>query len=159
MTRPTEADNWSETKTAHPSKNREGWGTRQFKIAQSLAHPPPVEKEEGRREGSGGGGVVMGAFPGEADAADGFAEADGEIDDGFETLIGGGRKAVAMREEQLGIAEDAGEGIIEFVAENFGEIFGQLGPGGAEGRFGALGPATAADLTPPFHLGEVRVQP
>src|SRR5277367_3831055 len=66
-------------------------------------------------------------FPFLAEATDGFAQEDGECGDGFEALqAAGGQAAVVAAadfgEQQFGVAENAGERIIQFVAQNFAEV-------------------------------------
>ena len=65
-------------------------------------------------------------LPGVREAADGFPEAHGKLGYGFQALDGAGREPVAPREEQFGIAEDAGQRIINFVTQDLAEIAGQV---------------------------------
>jgi len=63
-----------------------------------------------------------------AEAADGFAQAHSERGDSFETLLRAlWELSVALAtdfgEEKFRVSEDAGERIVEFVAENFAEVF------------------------------------
>jgi hypothetical protein len=67
-------------------------------------------------------------FPGVAEAADGFAEADGEVDDDLQALGVHSAEALAVGQQQLGVAQDARERIIDFVAENGADVFRKLGP-------------------------------
>ena len=80
-------------------------------------------------------------FPGVAEAADGFAEADGEVDHGLEAVRIHGGEALAVSEKQLGVAEDSGERIIDFVAEDRGEVGRQFRPRRAGNGFRFVRPA------------------
>lgn len=83
-------------------------------------------------------------LPGVADAADGFAEAHGEIDNGLEALGVHGEEAIAVCEKKFGVAEDAGERVVDFVAKHFADILGAFAPRGAEREFGNFCPAKTA---------------
>src|ERR1700674_6081579 len=65
-------------------------------------------------------------FPGIGEAPDGFTEANGKLGNGLQALDGTGRKTVAPRKKQFGIAENAGQWIINFVAQDFTEITGRF---------------------------------
>jgi hypothetical protein len=65
--------------------------------------------------------AAVAIFPILAEAAYRFAKSNGESGDGFEPLLAAVRKlaivfATDFGEQQLGIAEDAGERIVQFVA-------------------------------------------
>lgn len=66
-------------------------------------------------------------FPGVAEAADGFAEADGEVHNGLEALGVHGRETLAVSVKHLGVAEDSRERIIDLGAENRANIARQFG--------------------------------
>jgi hypothetical protein len=70
------------------------------------------------------------AFPGVAESADGFAEAHGEFDYGLQPLHIHRGQACAVREQQLGVAQNSGERIIDFVAKNFRYVFRHSRPRG-----------------------------
>jgi len=61
-------------------------------------------------------------LPGIREAADGFPEAHGKFGNSLQTLDGPRRKPVAPGQQQFGIAEDAGQRIIDFVPQYFAEI-------------------------------------
>ena len=70
----------------------------------------------------------MAGFPLLAEAADGFAEAHGKSGDGFHALLAPAREesvvlAADFSEEEFRVAENAGERIVELVAEDFAEVF------------------------------------
>src|ERR1700682_4711145 len=69
---------------------------------------------------------LMMFLPSIRETPDGFPEAYGQLGDGLQALDGSGRKPVAPGEKQFGIAEDAGQRIVDFVAQNFTEIAGQF---------------------------------
>src|ERR1700738_4678602 len=63
-----------------------------------------------------------------AEAADSFAEADGEGGDGFQALLAALREpavifAADFREQELSVAQDSGERIVHLVAEKLSERF------------------------------------
>ena len=71
---------------------------------------------------------ILPGFPFLAEAADGFAQAHSERGDSFETLLRAlWELSVALAtdfgEEKFRVSEDAGERIVEFVAEHFAEVF------------------------------------
>src|SRR5713101_8049757 len=90
----------------------------------------PVEVARGR-VGLSRTGVVVAAFPGVAQPADGLAQAHRQRGDSLQALERGGRQMVAvlfpvLGQQQLGIAEDAGKRIIDLVAQDFSEIAGPI---------------------------------
>lgn len=67
------------------------------------------------------------ALPFHTQAANGFAQPYSEVDDCFEALHGDRRKSGAMlRQKQLRISENSGQRVIDFVAQNFGEVCGKI---------------------------------
>src|ERR1700735_5292010 len=68
------------------------------------------------------------SFEGVPETPNGFPETDGEVEDSLKALSVDGGEALAMREQELGIAENAGEGIIHFVAKDRADVGGELGP-------------------------------
>src|SRR5215472_10947455 len=63
-----------------------------------------------------------------AQAANGFARADSEIDDGLQALRVCWRKPVDLRKNEFRVFEDANERIINFVAKNGFDVAGYVGP-------------------------------
>jgi hypothetical protein len=57
-----------------------------------------------------------------AHAADGLAQAHGQTHDGAETLNIRNGHAIFVSQNKLGVAKDTGEGIIDLVAKDFGDI-------------------------------------
>jgi hypothetical protein len=71
---------------------------------------------------------VLARFALLAEAADRFAQTHGKSGDSFQALLAALRQATVIlaanfREEELRIAQDSGEWIIHFVAQNFPEGF------------------------------------
>jgi alpha-beta hydrolase superfamily lysophospholipase len=100
------------------------------KRARSVKMNRPVEVARGRVSLSRAG-VVVAAFPGVAQPADGLAQAHRQLGDGLQALERGGWQMVAvlfpvLGQQQLGIAEDAGKRIIDLVAQDFAEIAGRI---------------------------------
>ena len=56
------------------------------------------------------------------EAAQGFAQPNGQPRDCFQPFDGGGREPVAPGKQEFGIPKNSGQGIIHFVAKNFVEI-------------------------------------
>jgi hypothetical protein len=83
-------------------------------------------------------------IPGVADAADSFAEADGEVHDGLKALRLGEGEAVAVSEQHFGIAEDSGERVIDFVAKHLADILGTFAPRGTKREIGDFSPPEPA---------------
>src|SRR5207245_8079695 len=105
---------------------------RQNSSAASLRSTAPLtprnricEEAQGR---SSGAGVVVPALPGVAEPADSFAQAHGQLGDGLQPLESGLAEypaaffLFAFGQQQLGIAENAGQWIIDLVPENLPKI-------------------------------------
>ena len=69
---------------------------------------------------------MLPVIPGMTEAADGLAQAHGQLAHRFDSLDGVGRKAVAAAEQQFGIAENTGQLIIELVTQDFAEAGGEI---------------------------------
>ena len=63
-----------------------------------------------------------------AQAANGFAETDSEIDAGLQALRVCWRKPVGVRKNEFRVPEDANERIINFVAKNGFDVAGYVRP-------------------------------
>jgi hypothetical protein len=83
-------------------------------------------------------------LPGVAEAANRLAETNGEIDYRLEPLRVHGREMIAVRQDQLRVAKDSGEGIIDFVAEDRAEIGIRRAPRQSEHGRGHVHPTQAA---------------
>src|SRR5437879_11530141 len=97
---------------------------------QSLVEQSPnrnriCEEAQGR---SSGAGVVVPALPGVAEPADSFAQAHGQLGDSLQPLESGLAEypaaffLLAFGQQQLSIAENAGQRIIDLVSENLTKI-------------------------------------
>lgn len=87
-------------------------------------------------------------IPGVAEAANCLAQAHRQLAHRFDTLDGVRRKPVAAAEKQFGVAEDAGQLIIELVPQDFAETGSKLLE--REGRQVRRG---RAEANPPLHSG------
>ena len=87
-------------------------------------------------------------IPGMAEAANRLAETHRELAHRFQALNGVRREAIAAAEEQFGIAEDAGQLIIQLVPQHFAEAGSKLLE--RERRQVRRG---CAEANPPFHSG------
>jgi len=79
-----------------------------------------------------------------AQAADGFAQAHGQTHDGAETLNIRYGHAIFVSENELGVAKNTGEGIIDLVAKDFGNIRRYFSRGESYGRFHCFGQAPSS---------------
>src|SRR5713101_5862321 len=98
--------------------------------ARSVKMNGPVEVARGRVRLSRTG-VVVAAVPGAAQPADGLAQAHWLRGYGLQALERARWQMVAvlfpvLGQQQLGIAEDAGNRIIDLVAQDFAEIAGHI---------------------------------
>ena len=75
---------------------------------------------------SGWPGVLVPLIPGVGETPNGFAQSHGELRNRLQALDRGGRQPVAPREKQLGVAQNSGQWVIHFVAENFSEVARQF---------------------------------
>jgi hypothetical protein len=60
------------------------------------------------------------------EAAHGLADAHGQLRDGLQALDGIRRQAIAPAQHQFGVAQYAGELVVELVAENLAEVGGEF---------------------------------
>jgi len=79
-----------------------------------------------------------------AHAADGFAQAYGQTHDGAETLNIGYGHAIFVSQNELGVAKNTGEGIIDLVAKDFGDIRRNFSQRESYGRFHSFGQAPSS---------------
>jgi hypothetical protein len=63
------------------------------------------------------------------EAANGFADTHGQVRDGLQALDSVRRQTIAAHQQQFGVAQDAGQLVVEFVAENFAEVGGEFPAG------------------------------
>jgi hypothetical protein len=61
-------------------------------------------------------------IPGIRESPHGFTQTHGQPRDGFEALDGGGRQAVAPREQQFRVSENSSQRIVHFVPQDFTEV-------------------------------------
>ena len=74
------------------------------------------------------------ALPGIAQPPGSLAQTHGQIDHGLQSLGIRMRQAIPMRQNQLRIAENSGERIIDFVPEYFSRVWRQSSPGRSQRR-------------------------
>jgi hypothetical protein len=73
-----------------------------------------------------------------------FTKPHGQVDNRLQALRVGSRKAVAVRQHKFGVAQDSGEQVIDFMAQDFGATRGQACPRRPERGLRTLGPAQSA---------------
>ena len=79
-----------------------------------------------------------------AHAADGFAQAHGQTHDSAETLNVRYGHAIFVSQNKLGVAKNTGEGIIDLVAKDFGNIRRYFSRRESYGRFHPFGQAPSS---------------
>jgi hypothetical protein len=77
-----------------------------------------------------------------------LADAHGQLRDRSQALDGVGRQAIAPAQQQFGVAQDAGQLVVEFVAEKLAEVGGEF----LAGKRRQVR-RDCCETDPPFHPG------